>query len=1642
MAHIHEARGQTTNKFFCMTYASEAINQLPVLPASYVFRQHIVDAATTLAIAQGTLLIQGDEGIGISSFLSELTRNSKYTCLYLHVKSASRITYTVPYLIAQLMPQLCALIGDSTPDEGLHGVADWRKAVMRLQQFARRNGAGILFIVDGLGQVPDVDAKYVDEIVADLLCLGITEIKHLISVNRNVALQKKLAQRGSCKDFELMPLSREEARSVLLANGLQDSEIDDVLASARGNPGVLASACRLIKDGARSPSQPNAGLMEFLRHEWQRFIAGLSPQEKEIAQNLYANLLFSRQSFDQEALGSRVLDSAELLHRIVEQQKFVRLSESGVIEIAGSTARKLLESELHAQRSRVIQENIALLIQEPTSKAAVELLPSFYDEAGNTRELLAYLSPEVLDLWFEQTGSLNLLQRRTLLGLEAASSAKLVPEIFRFSLETSAVRCLKQGVDETKSRIALLAEMGNYTKALELTQEGPTSESRTILLAEYVRIAHRKKQPIDPLAREHLAEAISGLDEKADQELALDLATAIVGAFPDLAVAAVDKGLRGSAQKRDVMLGRLAMETISAGGSLHRTYAERIADSKLQAFVITLGELLGGKTLEGIRQIVSDMPTRQKFLFLRNWLEGRPNNPESVDVAAYTLSEIERESTYTPTAADFCDIVQPAIRSATLSTAKALLQRIESQVGLVKAHSSSVDLVRLQLYLAVAAVSSEPLELVESRLLDVVYAIQDIGDIGTKLEATAWTLTILGQFEVPPVLDARHKFHALLSNDMLRDATEVLSNTAEHFEVAQGALRALCEKYPDMALALVDKFNTQDRRDEGYAEVAEYIVRYGEPATYVSFAVKCIERICSASQRAQAVMGFIKGLSQRPAVQDNEFQTLLELVQTVSDPGVRSDVYVLLCGNPFFTSHPAELDAVFANFIDVVVKADDLTLLRPRVFRMLQAFASAQKDGAITAYSKAEQVLSEYAPAPRALAVTNYYFAKIASSSFIALAAQNLDSEQHLVRLTKHLESIPVFRWRVMLLNDLAIGLHYAGRRDLRDRVCAERMLVMVSSMEEEFPGQYEAIVSEALPSLYLWKESVARSFLKKFSGRAKEDALVEIAWTLLRGTSLLNPYNDETLNHRELSYDEALTVVELLEQLTVDSAFVRTAEGLVSALGNHLNRGSFTSQQRQAFATRLTNHATRILPDQRNIKHEGWLILVEMKISSLGDLKTLDWKVFERRIDAIPNLSDQVLLYGELASLLPQRLDQQKKSLIKKAEACLAKVPSVLDRALRAVNLSASAGATDKELAEKLLRDALEISLKTDSNEAAAIRKHIIDAAYRLDDRVAERLVERIDDDPARAKAKREVKAQLAVHRTSKAIGQADLKGMESAPSSFGESSMRALGSLYAHRSSPMDAAKSIAVVSQAATGTLEANWAAYCWFIKSASLRAQKHPEKVAPLLTAFHEMIQLSAELAARLTSRLCGEAHQRLPAAAPMSDYALGDHGTRKKVLNSIVGWLSEDAADEIVLCDPYFKPAAMELVWMLHAVRPDLAYCVLTHLQSATEADKLRASLFEQWRALTDDACPPVAIVGCHFEDRIDQCPVHDRWILGTSRGAQLGTSIADIGTGRLSAADKLDAAEVGAVREKLNRYLLRGKRHTDGRTLRYVLTSI
>ena len=69
-----------------------------------------------------------------------------------------------------------------------------------------------------------------------------------------------------------------------------------------------------------------------------------------------------------------------------------------------------------------------------------------------------------------------------------------------------------------------------------------------------------------------------------------------------------------------------------------------------------------------------------------------------------------------------------------------------------------------------------------------------------------------------------------------------------------------------------------------------------------------------------------------------------------------------------------------------------------------------------------------------------------------------------------------------------------------------------------------------------------------------------------------------------------------------------------------------------------------------------------------------------------------------------------------------------------------------------RLLERALTLSLADpDDEQAVRTRRQIIDAAYKVDEKFAERLADRVDDDPARIRAKEELKSRFRVKATLK---------------------------------------------------------------------------------------------------------------------------------------------------------------------------------------------------------------------------------------------------------------------------------------------------
>jgi hypothetical protein len=168
------------------------------------------------------------------------------------------------------------------------------------------------------------------------------------------------------------------------------------------------------------------------------------------------------------------------------------------------------------------------------------------------------------------------------------------------------------------------------------------------------------------------------------------------------------------------------------------------------------------------------------------------------------------------------------------------------------------------------------------------------------------------------------------------------------------------------------------------------------------------------------------------------------------------------------------------------------------------------------------------------------------------------------------------------------------------------------------------------------------------------------------------------------------------------------------------------------------------------------------------------------------------------------------------------------------------------------------------------------------------------------------------------------------------------------------------------------------------------------------------------------------------------------GSREDILGWIREWIRSLGGDELIICDPYFTAADLEIIKLVQDIRPEISIQVIANLNenrnkhsSLTFAEEYRS----KWRQSVADQDPPnTRIVLC--ETITHKFPVHDRWFLANDQGIRLGTSINSLGTNKLSEISFMDEDETHAISQQLNKYLKMQEQYFHGEKLIYEIFNL
>lgn len=324
-------------------------------------------------------------------------------------------------------------------------------------------------------------------------------------------------------------------------------------------------------------------------------------------------------------------------------------------------------------------------------------------------------------------------------------------------------------------------------------------------------------------------ELFQQLDPEAFGRQLSDVAIDLFHTSPELAIELVSRrgGQNSTENAFDWAIAGLAIQahlvTDDPNAKNHaRNLHDQIKDPTLRRLsmhaVAILGNLPASEVITEASRLES---TGDKLFLLQRWMAANHTRSDASDVLEHGLRLAIHATSYTASATVYRQLAVCLPHISEPERRNELIELLDGQKAVLEKLGPQEDYIRLLLIIA-RTVALDNEDQSHERLLSIYNDVVMIDDPVVKVAAAARLAGTLARIDPGRRLD--EELHTLVDQELEDGTTRLLLESAEHFEVCRGVIKALAVTRPKSALSVVQKINTEWRRDLGYQAFIETAV--------------------------------------------------------------------------------------------------------------------------------------------------------------------------------------------------------------------------------------------------------------------------------------------------------------------------------------------------------------------------------------------------------------------------------------------------------------------------------------------------------------------------------------------------------------------------------------------------------------------------------------------------------------------------------------------------------------------------------------------------------------------------------------------------------------------------------------------------
>ena len=1493
----------------------------------------------------------------------------------------------------------------------------------------KRKSAELYFVVDGLHQIPAEDLRLVESIFREVLPIGVDNFRFIIAGQQSSL--GKFVNKVSTKPYQQLKFSPEDTRQYLSTLNLLESEVSEIHKICKGVPGRIASIKRLISTGKDLKFILDADLdkyLEFIKLEFDSLDTLTSSQQR-----IVITLTFSKQILHTEELLVISKANQDDLDEVLRVCKFLTANvNEKVIDFISETHRRFSEKRLSKFQSESLTQQVEHLLHYPNSEVALRFLPTYYQQLNQQQAIVDLLSTEHFANLLETTESISALINRAEMGARSATQLKQTTEMFKFALQRSIFNAVSSQ-DALESEVTALVALNQTQRALKIANSSVSKESRLSLLVTYAKRVKEIHGVVDPELLSFIKELSSEIDFTVLGDQAVEIAANIMLFDPDLAVTIVEQAYKANpnTKSKDAAFAHLSiaasMSKMPNRDEKDDKAKSRISDTALQKLANSISLMIESLNAKEILETVEQLEKPRRLFMIKVIVNFRKKQENILDVVEYALDLMIQDTAYTPKSRDLADLAIP-LPYATKDTErlKKLIARFDSQIGLVAKSAFSKDLVLLQMHIAHAELSFD-IRKATDRIDQAYYDVASIKTPEVQTECYAIMLNLLDELDRNNALEIKHGFKAIVKQELTSSIANILANIADHTEGISGALKSLAQHDCRSAFDLASKLNTENRRDKAYQTVIEIISsqEYSEPR--LETLRSALDKIVSKEMQSNTIHEIMDAMI-RNKDKAQWIDNISLLLSKIENPTLACEFIIKEFSIRVELGQNPDVAAFNGQLSKIIEKVDSRLEMIDLYYQSVPGLAKLNHNEANRYYELGRTLKTNTNPNTAEALDMIELCLSLVGRAFGPLMKSNLLTGEMEQRFTSLVDAIPCTYTRAVVYSEFAIRAWCVNRSDLCKKIVNTKCRPLIEEAKNISEYLHQKVIVTAFPACCLTHTASAFPLLAYLSIDDADETLYITAMTILRRVPPRDPKAEDAFSQVKLDIDNAIDLEEILSRISGDSPFYWVLDSTMEAMTNKANLLTYTAQQKSDWAIKILSHISAKLPDKRNITHVGYKIVSIAQTYRLQEHQYSEWQKLEDEAKTIGNIADRAYVLIELSKCMNRKLEVHRKRLLDEALVLIDNIPSPIDRLGHYEGYASVAAKNSVGSAKLILQKAIALSAELEATaQVESHRRQLIDIADRIEDGFADKLINMIDDDPARANAKMELQRSASLNKTKKEL--ANTKAIKDIKPHDAQLMSNAvwmnLASLLAGRLETKSIDVMVEYVLASGANSITEAYPTLSWYLENAAKKfsAQRDiSEQILPIA----EALILSTEMAMAILakeSRKSSEFSMPSNLQSP-KEGTMVCAGDREHALQYISKWLRSNAVEYIKYSDPFFSPDDLPFLKMVLSESPECLVTILTSKSCLQKKDALSADKFQDaWRKLSDQDPPETEIIAVSANAG-DKGLIHDRWILSKDNcGLRIGTSFNSIGIGKLSEISEMEPAKAKACELELDRYI-------------------